>query len=179
MAVEMAPPDTGNNKPIARVQVETNTTEKSSSTPMFSLETPKSPTNNSENENAVSMDIDKSDSAASTLEHIRELKEADLIPELFNLLYDLQEGNVIPKDFDNHAGSIRVKLNHMRQVTCGIKGVEELIPYRQNLINSLEASNQRTFSFLSEFKKRVEENIEKKGLDITTDFETDSGSCLS
>ncbi|CCE83309.1 Piso0_003884 [Millerozyma farinosa CBS 7064] len=162
----MAPPDTGNNTPIAKVQMENDTTRKSGSTPKFSLETPKSPTNNSENENAVSMDVDESDSAASTLEYIRQLKEVDLIPELFNLLYDLQEGNVIPKDFDNNAGSIRVKLNHMRQVTRGIKGVDESIPYRQNQINSLEASNQKTLSFLSDFKKRVEGNIEEKGLNI-------------
>ncbi|KAK6201222.1 RNA polymerase II transcription mediator complex subunit 9-domain-containing protein [Scheffersomyces amazonensis] len=86
---------------------------------------------------------------------IVKLQEIEILPDLFTLLHDLQIGSISAKDFDNNAGSIRLKLSNVRQYLSEIEGINETLKVREAKIDSLKVKNAKKYQFLSKFKSRV------------------------
>lgn len=93
---------------------------------------------------------------------LQKLQTTELLPELYNLLNDLQNGHILAKDFDNNAGSIRLKINKIRQNLQEIIGINESVKFREARIQNLKHSNERKSHFLNKFRQKVESEIDLK-----------------
>lgn len=86
---------------------------------------------------------------------LTKLEKIELLPELYNLIHSLQNGEILAKDFDNNAGNIRLKLSVIRQTLQDIEGIEELVSEREAKIASLKSLNTRKRDFLNNFKASI------------------------
>lgn len=106
------------------------------------------------------MDVDQEDGAVAADDEdddpIDKMREMEILPDLFNLLHDLQNGTILAKDFDNNAGSLRLKLTTLRQYLQEVEGINELIKSREAKIESLRVNNAKRYEFLSRFKEQVQ-----------------------
>lgn len=80
------------------------------------------------------------------------IQSVELLPELLNLLHDLQAGKILVKDFDNHAGSIRLKLSTMKQQLQQIENIQQSVEEREFEITKLEENNKQKVEFLRALK---------------------------
>ncbi|CAN3355643.1 hypothetical protein DICA3_B13740 [Diutina catenulata] len=86
---------------------------------------------------------------------IEKLKDFELLPTLYNLLQDLESGHIKAKDFDNSAGSLRLKLGIIRQYLSQIEGIGETVKLRESRISSLHLKNREKGQILANLKERI------------------------
>ncbi|CAK7892971.1 hypothetical protein CAAN1_08S03510 [[Candida] anglica] len=79
---------------------------------------------------------------------LEKLQRTELLPDLFALLHDLKSGVISARDFDNHAGSIRLKVTQMKQQLQQIEGINRSLEDREAEIRRLEENNRRKREFL-------------------------------
>ncbi|KAK6454270.1 RNA polymerase II transcription mediator complex subunit 9-domain-containing protein [Scheffersomyces xylosifermentans] len=91
---------------------------------------------------------------------IQKMRVMEILPDLFNLLHDLQNGVISAKDFDNNAGSLRLKLATLRQYLQEVEGINESIKSREAKIESLRHNNAKRYEFLSRFQAKVAQGEE-------------------
>lgn len=96
----------------------------------------------------------------SDLLQSEKLQNVELLRELLNLLHDLQTGKNLVKDFDNHAGSIRLKLSTIKSQLLQIENINQTLEERELEIKKLEDSNRKRVDFLKCLKSftKYEEN---------------------
>lgn len=93
---------------------------------------------------------------------LNKLAQIELLPELFALLQRVENGEIKGQDFDNHAGSIRLKLNTIRLYLQEVDGICETVEERTQKIETLKDCNDRRTAFLGDFKKRVLADLSEK-----------------
>lgn len=95
------------------------------------------------------------DSDPEEVDPLKKLADIELLPDLFALLQSLEKGDMQPKDFDNNAGTIRLKVNNVRQYLQEVEGISETVSEREKKIKTIEESNEKKVEFLSQFRERV------------------------
>ena len=88
---------------------------------------------------------------------IEKLKEFEVLPTLYNLLHDLQTGHIKAKDFDNNAGSLRLKLSLIRQYLSQIEGISETVKLREVKIDNLKTKNYQKWELLQRIKLLIQD----------------------
>lgn len=68
---------------------------------------------------------DRAASLNGEVDAINELKEMELLPMLLDLIENLKVGKISPKDFDNVASRIRVRINRCKALVNQIEGLSE------------------------------------------------------
>ncbi|CAN3375691.1 hypothetical protein DIURU_001251 [Diutina rugosa] len=108
--------------------------------------------------NVVSAD-DQGTSSADDVEFdaIEKLKEFEVLPTLYSLLHDLQTGHIKAKDFDNNAGSLRLKLSLIRQYLSQIEGISETVKSREVKIDNLKTKNYQKWELLQRIKSSIQD----------------------
>lgn len=99
--------------------------------------------------------VDPAPEAEEEEDVIQKLREVEILPQLFGLLQSLESGNILPRDFGNNAGSIRLKLNTLKQYLQEVEGINETIEERIDRIEYLRARNRKKSEFLRMVKERV------------------------
>lgn len=89
-------------------------------------------------------------------EPLAKLAQIELVPEVYGLLQGLQQGLLQAKDFDNHAGNVRLKLALVRQLLEQIEGISESVDARETRIEALEKNNARKREVLADLRAKVE-----------------------
>lgn len=92
---------------------------------------------------------------------LKKLADIELLPDLFALLQGLEKGDMQPKDFNNNAGTIRLKVNNVRQYLQDVEGVCETVSEREKKIKTIEESNEKKVEFLGQFRERVLRDLGK------------------
>lgn len=87
---------------------------------------------------------------------IGRLRDLEILPELFSLLHDLQNGAIVAKDFDNNAGSLRLKLAALKQLLQEVDGISDSGDAQRASIEALAVRNDRKRQFLQSFRERVQ-----------------------
>ncbi|KAF3988090.1 hypothetical protein FT663_02661 [Candidozyma haemuli var. vulneris] len=103
----------------------------------------------------VSEDVVIADPQEQEESALDKVEVIELLPNLFTLLQQLEKGELQPKDFDNHAGTIRMKLNNMRSLLSEISGICEPVEDRLQKIKAVRESNSRKKEFINAFRERV------------------------
>lgn len=88
---------------------------------------------------------------------IEKLKDFEVLPTLYNLLHDLQTGHIKAKDFDNNAGSLRLKLSLIRQYLSQIEGIGETVKLREVKIDNLKSKNYEKWQLLQRIKQLIQD----------------------
>lgn len=96
--------------------------------------------------------MDETDTQTLALAPSDKLQNIELLRELLNLLHDLQSGKNLVKDFDNHAGSIRLKLSTIKSQLLQIENINQSLEQRELEIKNLEENNRRKVEFLKGLK---------------------------
>lgn len=136
--------------------------KKSNSTNKFSIESSVAKSYSPKATSKDDMEIDNGENESEgSKDPLQNLQSTELLPELFHLLNDLQNGEILAKDFDNNAGSIRLKLTKMRQDLQEVPGINESIEYRESRIQNLKNNNMKKVRFLKNFKETVESELNK------------------
>lgn len=86
---------------------------------------------------------------------LKKLHQQELLPELFTVLHQLQCGKILAKDFDNHMGGLRLKLDNIKQYLREIPGITESIEDREETIESLEKKNKVKLELLNEYGEKM------------------------
>ncbi|KAG7191793.1 uncharacterized protein KQ657_002758 [Scheffersomyces spartinae] len=107
------------------------------------------------------MDIDNDEVIPASVDSgpLEKLRNIQLLPELFNLLYDLRNGTLLAKDFGSNAGSLRLKLTTFKQCLQEIEGINESIEERQQRIQLLTKSKTKKEQFLMSLKSKIEDDF--------------------
>lgn len=124
----------------------------------------KYPPDLSSNRPLSSMSVDQSileGSKENQEDSLEKLRGLEILPDLFNLLIELQSGAILAKDFENNAGSIRLKLSKLKQYLKEVDGINETLQARNNKILQLEGSINKKNDLLKSFKKRIQNEIPK------------------
>lgn len=95
------------------------------------------------------------ESSTEDADPIQKLADIELLPDLFVLIQSLEKGDIQPKDFNNNAGTIRLKTNNIRQYLQEVDGICESVNERQERIKTIRESNEKKVEFLSLFRARV------------------------
>mmetsp|Transcript_3997 Transcript_3997/g.4713 ORF Transcript_3997/g.4713 Transcript_3997/m.4713 type:complete len:165 (-) Transcript_3997:292-786(-) len=134
--------------------------KKSSSSNKSNIEARSARSASPETTSKDAMDIDSEDNnLEDEREPLQKLQTTELLPDLYNLLNDLQNGHILAKYFDNNAGSIRLKLSKMKQNLQDIPGINECVKARETKIQNLKLSNEKKLHFLNKFKQKVESEL--------------------
>lgn len=86
---------------------------------------------------------------------IERLKQFELLPTLYNLLLDLQTGVIKSKDFNNYAGSLRLKLIMAKKILRDIKGINESVESRIERIDEIKYKNDQKYQVLKKFNENI------------------------
>lgn len=103
------------------------------------------------------------------IDNIEKLKQFELLPTLYNLLLDVQTGVIKSKDFDNNAGSLRLKLITAKKTLRDINGINESVESRREKIDQIKEKNKNKSDLLMKFNGLVqklcdeEENLNDGG----------------
>lgn len=92
---------------------------------------------------------------------VLKLCDIELLPDLFVLIQSLEKGDIQPKDFDNNAGTIRLKANNVRQYLQEVDGITETVSEREKRIETIRSANEKKVEFLGQFRQRVLEDLGK------------------
>ncbi|MCH0629696.1 hypothetical protein JNB11_06950 [Kocuria palustris] len=103
---------------------------------------------------------------------IEKLKEFEVLPTLYNLLHDLQTGHIKAKDFDNNAGSLRLKLSLIRQYLSQIEGISETVKLREVKIDNLKTKNYQKWELLQRIKLLIQDGQPALEEDVAIDANT-------
>ncbi|KAM9933121.1 hypothetical protein OXX80_007258 [Metschnikowia pulcherrima] len=114
-----------------------------------------SPPNLDNSTNAVANATTNEPSADGDQNLLKKMAEIEFLPDLFALLQRVENGEIKSQDFDNHAGSIRLKLSTLRSHLQEVDGICETVEEREEKIRTLSDCNDRRVSFLNDFKNRV------------------------
>lgn len=102
------------------------------------------------------------DSATADADPLQKLADIELLPDLFALIQSLEKGDIQPKDFNNNAGTIRLKASNIRQYLQEVDGICETVGERSKKIKTIRDSNQNKVEFLSQFRERVLRDLGKE-----------------
>ncbi|KAH3667873.1 hypothetical protein WICMUC_005151 [Wickerhamomyces mucosus] len=91
---------------------------------------------------------------------IEELKNLELVPLVLDIVEDINSGKLLPKDVDNSAGTIRVRINKAREILKNIHGLSELPEERQKRVDRLTKNIENKSRSLQSFKELVSTRIE-------------------
>ncbi|EGW30076.1 uncharacterized protein SPAPADRAFT_63695, partial [Spathaspora passalidarum NRRL Y-27907] len=100
------------------------------------------------NNSNPAMDIDPSESDVEEEDPIDKMRSMEILPDLFNLIHDVIQGKIQPKDFHNNAGSLRLKLNTLKQYMQEVEGIGETLQSTQAKIESLRENNEKKRALL-------------------------------
>lgn len=114
--------------------------------------TPKPKQEEERSQSPVPMEVDE---GTTEVDLISKIRQQEVIPELFSILHALRTQKLLVKDFDNKLGSIRLKLNNIKQYLRQIDGITESIEERQQKIKLLIDANEINAKFLQEFKSKL------------------------
>ena len=105
----------------------------------------------------ANMEVDKEENSIKEQEkeYLRILAETSLLPDVFILLLQLRDEEILAKDFDNNAGSIRLKLARMREALRDTEGLGESLSLREERIQKQKDINQRKTSVIDTFKQKI------------------------
>ena len=103
---------------------------------------------------------------------IEKLKEFEVLPTLYNLLHDLQTGHIKAKDFDNNAGSLRLKLSLIREYLSQIEGISETVKLREVKIDNLKTKNYQKWELLQRIKLLIQDGQPALEEDVAIDANT-------
>ena len=105
----------------------------------------------------ANMEVDKEENSTKEQEkeYLRILAETSLLPDVFILLLQLRDEEILAKDFDNNAGSIRLKLARMREALRDTEGLGESLSLREERIQKQKDINQRKTSVIDTFKQKI------------------------
>lgn len=87
-----------------------------------------------------------------------------LLPELFSILQQVENGELKPQDFEKNSGSIRLALDSIRKALMETDGICETIEEREQRIALLEACSKNKAAFLADFKTKVSADLGKDNL---------------
>lgn len=74
----------------------------------------------------------------------------DILPEVFAILLDLESGVLLPRDFEKHAGSIRLRIASFKALVAGVQGIDESTASRLERIRLLETNNEKKRQLLTQ-----------------------------
>lgn len=102
---------------------------------------------------AETTDTTKKDAAeASALEKVRQM---ELLPELFELLLDIELGEMQAKDFYNNLGTTRLKINTLIQRLQNLDGICDSIKDQEEQIQTLVESKSAKTKNIQQFREQV------------------------
>lgn len=102
---------------------------------------------------AETTDTTKKDAAeASALEKVRQM---ELLPELFELLLDIELGEMQAKDFYNNLGTTRLKINNLIQRLQNLDGICDSIKDQEEQIQTLVESKSAKTKNIQQFREQV------------------------
>lgn len=73
----------------------------------------------------------------------------DIVPDLFGMLCDLETGVLLARDFEKHAGSIRLRIASFKEQLARVPGIDESSAFRLQRILQLEESNSQKREMLA------------------------------
>ena len=91
---------------------------------------------------------------------IQKMRRMHILPDLFNMIHDLLRGKILAKDFDNTAGSLRLKLATLKKYMQEVEGIGETLQNTQLKIENLKQNNEMKYSLLKQFKLKVNLELE-------------------
>ncbi|CDK27029.1 unnamed protein product [Kuraishia capsulata CBS 1993] len=117
---------------------------------------------NGETEEANSVNPEESEVDQMQLEQktLDELKSIELLPLLLDLVEGLKIRRISPKDFDNAAGRIRVRVSRMRTLLNGIEGLDESHQSRLAKMKTMDDRISRKRVVLETFRDSVAERLD-------------------
>ncbi|VEU21602.1 DEKNAAC102456 [Brettanomyces naardenensis] len=98
-------------------------------------------------------------------EVIKELRDMEMLPMLLDLIENLKLGKIAPKDFDNTAGRIRVRINRSKLLVNQIEGLNESPEVGIEKVEDLKRRMQRKREVLLDFRHEVLKEMSGKVTD--------------
>ncbi|KAI5970189.1 hypothetical protein CANMA_000800 [Candida margitis] len=86
---------------------------------------------------------------------LEKIKQVQLLPEIYSLLFDVSNGKIQPRDFDKHIGTLRSKLNNLRSYISEVEGIDVAPETMMREINWLKENNLKKQNLLSSFRDKV------------------------
>ena len=86
---------------------------------------------------------------------LQKIRRTELLPELFGLLLDIDQGKMQAKDFDNNLGTVRLKIVTLILRLQDIEGICDSIKDQELRIQSLTESKRTKTELIGEFRKQV------------------------
>ncbi|ODV94491.1 hypothetical protein PACTADRAFT_77075 [Pachysolen tannophilus NRRL Y-2460] len=132
-------------------------------------------TNNDDiDDGKVPKDIDSEDEKLlqkleNAHESLKEIKQMELIPVLLELIEDVKKGKLSPKDFENAAGRLRIRIAKIKALLCDIDGLDESHEERISRINRVNENIEKKKSLLLNFRESVGERIQLPELKLELD----------
>ncbi|ODQ58319.1 hypothetical protein WICANDRAFT_64455 [Wickerhamomyces anomalus NRRL Y-366-8] len=90
---------------------------------------------------------------------IQELKNLELLPLVLDIVEDVNSGKLLPKDVDNAAGTLKVRINKAREILRNIHGLSETPDERAARVERLTKNISRKTAALQKLRARVGERI--------------------
>lgn len=83
------------------------------------------------------------------------IRSTELLPELFGLLLDIEQGQMQAKDFDNNLGTTRLKIETLILRLKDLEGICDSIRDQKTRVLSLLESKKAKKELLNEFREQV------------------------
>lgn len=90
---------------------------------------------------------------------LAKIKQIQLLPELYSILFDFTNGKIHPRDFDKYIANLRSKLNNLKLYILEIDGIDVSPETMMNEINQLKENNSKKQSLLDSFKDKVKNDF--------------------
>ncbi|KAH3680753.1 hypothetical protein WICPIJ_008114 [Wickerhamomyces pijperi] len=91
---------------------------------------------------------------------VEELRNLELVPLVLDVMEGVNSGNVLPKDVENAAGTIRVRINKARELIKNIHGLAELPEERLHRVETLNQNIDKKTNALLRLKRLVSQKID-------------------
>ncbi|KAG5419481.1 hypothetical protein I9W82_003248 [Candida metapsilosis] len=86
---------------------------------------------------------------------LSKIKQVQLLPELYDILFNFTSGSIHPRDFDKHIGNLRSKLNNLKSYISEIEGIDVTPEMMMNDINRLKENNAKKQNLINTFRDKV------------------------
>lgn len=86
---------------------------------------------------------------------LSKIKQVQLLPELYDILFNFTNGSIHPRDFDKHIGNLRSKLNNLKLYILEIEGIDVTPEMMMNDINRLKENNAKKQNLINTFRDKV------------------------
>mgnify|MGYP000032437017 CR=1 FL=1 len=90
---------------------------------------------------------------------LAKIKQIQLLPELYNILFDFTNGKIHPRDFDKHIGNLRSKLDNLKLYILEIDGIDVTPEIMMNEINRLKENNVKKQTLLNSFRNKIKNDF--------------------